>query len=107
MKAADCCHGADRKGAGEIQPGAPKRRAREIAGWVIPSVTLALMPKCPVCVAAHVALLSGVGVSIAAASVIRTSLVVLCVAALSYLALACLWRAASKMKHDSSSAKPA
>jgi hypothetical protein len=107
MKAAHCCHNTDRVGAGEIKPEPPKRHGREIAGWIIPSVTLALMPKCPVCVAAYVVLLSGVGISIATASVMRTSLVVLCVAALSYLALARFWPLASKMKHDGSCAKSA
>lgn len=107
MKSAHCCHSTDLEGAGEVQPEPPKRRGREIAGWIIPSVTLALMPKCPVCVAAYVALVSGVGISVATALVIRTSLVVVCGVALSYLALPRLWRLASKMKHDGSRAKSA
>ena len=99
MSAANCCHGTKRQGAGEAQSEPPKWRGAEIAGWIVPSVTLALIQKCPVCVAAYVALFIGVGISIATASVIRTSLVVLCVAALAYLALARLWRLASKTKH--------
>ena len=95
MKAAHCPHCADCKEAGESQLKAPKKLGAEIARWIIPSLTLALMPKCPVCVAAYVALFSGLGITIATASVLRTSLVVLCVAGLSYLALTRLRRLAS------------
>src|SRR5262245_23243930 len=57
-------------------------RAAEITGWVIPSATLALLPKCPACVAAYVAMLTGVGMSVTAATYLRTSLLVMCTAAL-------------------------
>jgi hypothetical protein len=87
-----CCARATR-GRDDIRRRAPRwRRGGEIAGWIIPSVTLALIPKCPVCVAAYVALVSGVGISIASATMLRTSLVGLCVAALLYLAFLRLCR---------------
>ncbi len=77
---------------GQTKRQAPKRRGTGIAGWIVPSVTLALIPKCPVCVAAYVALFSGVGISLATASALRTAMVVLCVAALSSRALLRLCR---------------
>jgi hypothetical protein len=67
-----------------------------MAGWIIPSATLVLLPKCPACVALYVALFSGVGISIASASRLRTSLEILCATALLYLAVKRLFRLISR-----------
>jgi len=72
------------------------RRGVEIASWIIPSATLVLLPKCPVCVAMYVALISGVGISVASASVLRTLLLIASVAILLCLALWRSWRMASR-----------
>ena len=50
---------------------------------------LALMPKCPACLAAYITAWTGLGLSVAAASYLRVALVALCAAA---LLCAALWQ---------------
>ena len=57
------------------------RRAREVFAWVLPSVILVLVPKCPACLVAHVALWTGLGLSLSTATYLRWVLL-LCVATL-------------------------
>lgn len=41
--------------------------------WALPIAALALMPKCPGCIAAYVLLLTGAGISIATTSILQTA----------------------------------
>ena len=70
------------------------RRAGEAAGWLLPTLTLALLPKCPACVAAYVAVATGIGISFSTAAWLRTGLIVGCVACLVALAARRFCRAA-------------
>ncbi|MGC3991778.1 MAG: hypothetical protein QM796_19215 [Chthoniobacteraceae bacterium] len=54
----------------------------KITGWIVPGLTLVLMPKCPVCLAADLALLTGFGISVAAADTLKTAMLVLCTSVL-------------------------
>jgi hypothetical protein len=54
--------------------------------WMVPGIMLALMPKCPLCLAAYVALFTGFGISFAAANVAWWFVAIGCAAILVYLA---------------------
>ena len=54
------------------------RRTRDAAAWGLPSLVLALVPKCPMCVAAYLAIGGGLSVPFTTAAYLRTALVWLC-----------------------------
>jgi hypothetical protein len=86
MNARQCCQIKMRADTNPCRPASRLRRSGEIAGWILPGAALALLPKCPACVAAYVALATGIGISLPTATYLRTSLVVLCVASLVFIA---------------------
>ena len=61
------------------------RRGLKVVQWLAPAVILALVPKCPACVAAYVALLTGAGISFSTAAYLRIILLALCLGSLAYL----------------------
>jgi hypothetical protein len=76
----DCC--SPRPAA--ARPGWLRSAATTIE-WAVPITTLALVPKCPACVAGYVLLFTGVGLSLPAAAAVRWALIGLSVAALAVL----------------------
>lgn len=60
------------------------RRGVRKASWVIPGIMLVLMPKCPLCLAAYIALATGISIPFHMASWLRTALIIGCVASLTW-----------------------
>jgi hypothetical protein len=92
VRAHGCCEMREGERAGGSLLRSLRRRAAKTFGWVAPSVILVLMPKCPMCVAAYVTLVSGVGISVSLAAHLRVMMLVLCGAVLAYLAVTAFWR---------------
>jgi hypothetical protein len=89
-----CCNAArDRK--------TPRRRQplREIFAWIVPGALLLLVPKCPACLAAYVALSTGLGLSLSTATSLRWVLLVFCVASLFFLTVERLIHAGVGFRH--------
>lgn len=81
MSRPGCCG----SGSGSQRPA--RRPFLELGGWLAPTVVLALMPKCPACLAAYVALGTGVALSGAVATQLRTAIIVVCVGSIAFLAV--------------------
>jgi hypothetical protein len=92
MNPLTCCRTAaraaqkDTKTAdGQAHPSSGKQRGFALAKFSLPTLILALLPKCPACFAAYIALGTGISLSVQAASVLRSALIAICVAALVWI----------------------
>src|ERR1700749_1667228 len=83
MKACSCANGPQTIVGGAGAP--PYRRFLNFIGWIVPTAILALIPKCPVCVAGYAVIGSSVGFSLSAFAQLRLALIVLCVVSLSFV----------------------
>ena len=63
-----------------------RSRLSHFAGWALPAAGLALIPKCPMCLAAYLAIATGVALPLPAAAWLRILLLALCAGALLFLA---------------------
>ena len=82
MNSSCCRHREPRTGHAARQQKSWPGRVRGVAGWILPGALLALMPKCPLCLAAYVALGTGFTMSAASAHILMRLLTVVCIGTL-------------------------
>ena len=92
MKTCNCANGprttvggAGRDIALTESGAAPYRRFLSFIGWIIPTTILALIPKCPACVAGYAVIGTSVGFSLSAFAQLRLALIVLSLVCLSFV----------------------
>ena len=83
MKTCTCGNGPRTMVGGAGAP--PYRRLLNFFGWIVPTAVLALIPKCPVCVAGYAVIGTSVGFSLSAFAQLRLAIIILCLVSLSYL----------------------
>jgi len=71
---------AHRAAEGNITPPLRERRSLAFSRWSLPAVILVLLPKCPACFAAYIAVGTGISLSVGTSAYLRLLLVALCVA---------------------------
>jgi hypothetical protein len=68
------------------------RKLASIMSWFLPSALLLMIPKCPLCIVAYTALLTGIGISVSSAAGIRLSLILGCLCLLIFAMFRILFR---------------
>jgi hypothetical protein len=84
MNAPHCCQVRPPAGRKANQAAPWLRRIGEAAEWLLPGTALALLPKCPMCVAAYVALGTGFVMTPASAHLLLWTVTAVCIGALAY-----------------------
>jgi hypothetical protein len=84
----ECCEAA----ANDSRSSTSSPRWSGIAGYLLPGTALMLLPKCPACLAAYIAIGTGINLSASTVSHWRILLVLACVGWLLYLAGRHLYR---------------
>ena len=77
-----CC---DRAVTGRAAGQVVGRRLGSTVRWAVPSAVLVLLPKCPMCIAAYLALWTGVTVSTSVAGGVRVGLIGACLACIFWM----------------------
>jgi hypothetical protein len=86
---------------GTRKPPTWARSCREVLAWLLPGALLMLVPKCPACLAAHVAIWTGLGLSFSTAAYLSWLLLALCCASMLYLLITRLGRTTAAYKNFS------
>ncbi len=84
MNPTGCCERPQNGGERVGGQNAWLHRTREFAGWIIPGTLLALMPKCPLCLAAYVAMGTGLTISCSSAHLLLCMLTTLGIGTLAW-----------------------
>jgi hypothetical protein len=87
---------APNSGDGKRRIGFLRRVWRGIQ-WAFPATLLVLIPKCPMCVVAYVAIFSGIGITVSTARWIQILMLMFCLTSLAYLAVK-HWRRRAKAR---------
>ncbi len=85
MNADCCCRRTAARQTGP-RPSTPLQRLSHAAKWALPGAILIMMPKCPMCLVAYVALFTGMGISLSTAAHLRILMLVLCLISFLFLA---------------------
>jgi len=96
MNSLHCCQRKSPAGDDVSQEKTWLRRAKGVGGLIFPGALLALMPKCPMCLAAYVAFCTGFTISGSSAQTLMRSLTALCIGTLAL----CVVRRVVSCRHN-------
>jgi hypothetical protein len=83
---ARCCVAEERTlGSGPLFRSRLVRRVIGAVRWLLVGAAVVVVPKCPMCLAAWIALGTGVGISVTTAAYLRVGLAVMCAVSLVYM----------------------